>query len=111
MPPKKSGQAALPLTTDSLPSTTLISNAVLLRRILSRLPKDVIVDLVLIWLDHPLCPIHESTDDDDDYFVERETVDEKKAIYESYRDDPNTSRKMVVDKVLGSDWVDFLVSR
>jgi hypothetical protein len=96
------------MTTDSLPSTTLIPNSLSLRRILSRLPKDVVVDLVLVWLDHPLCPIHESTDDEDDYFLERETTDDKRAIYEAYRDDNNVSKKTVIDKILGIDWVCYI---
>ena len=102
MPPKKA--PALPLT-DTLPSTTIIPNSALLRRFLSRLPKSVIIDLVLIWLDHPLCPIHEPLDEEDDYFMQDdETLDEKKALYEDYHGD-NFTKKTVIDRILGNDWV------
>jgi hypothetical protein len=102
MPPKKT--PAMPLT-DTLPSTTIIENSALLRRFLSRLPKSVIIDLVLIWLDHPLCPVQETIDDEDDYFMQDdETLDEKKALYEEYRGD-NFTKKTVIDRILGNDWV------
>jgi hypothetical protein len=105
MPPKKA--AVNSISADTLPSTTLIPNSPSLRRLFTRLPKAVIIDLVLIWLNHPLCPIPETTDDDDDYFMddEEETIDQKAMIYEAYRDDINTPRKIVVDRILGNDWV------
>ena len=103
MPPRQ--ESGMSGSRDSLASTTLIHNSVLLRRILSRLPKDVIVDLVLIWLDHPLCPIHEAVDDDDEFFMENESADDKKTIYESYRNDSNVTKRTVIDKILGKDWV------
>lgn len=102
MPPKKTPTTSL---TDTLPSTTIIENSALLRRFLSRLPKSVIIDLVLIWLDHPLCPVQETIDDEDDYFMQDdETLDEKKALYEDYRGD-NFTKKTVIDRILGNDWV------
>ena len=101
MPPK----IAAPPLSDTLPSTTIIANSAFLRRFLTRLPKSVIIDLVFIWLDHPLCPIHEPIDEEDDYFMQdEETLDEKKALYESYRGD-NFTKKTVIDRILGSDWV------
>jgi Kinetochore protein CHL4 like len=103
MPPKKVPSA---FSTDSLPSTTLIPNSVLLRRFLSRLPKTVLVDLVLIWLDHPLCPVHEPIDEDDDFFMQdEETLDDIRALYVSYRNDSGVSKKIVIDRVLGNEWV------
>lgn len=93
--------------TDTLPSTTLIPNSALLRRFLARLPKSVIVDLVLIWLDHPLCPIHKPLDDEDDDFLDQddETLDDKRSTYGSYRVDTSITKKMVIDRILGFDWV------
>lgn len=106
MPPKRGPSAPL---TDTLPSTTLIPNSALLRRFLSRLPKLVLIDLVLIWLDHPLCPVHESVEDEEDYFMqEDETTEEKKALYEAYRGDNSVSKKIVIDRILGHDWVKTL---
>jgi Kinetochore protein CHL4 like len=103
MPPKKTTAAPL---TDTLPSTTLIPNSALLRRFLSRLPKPVLIDLVLIWLDHPLCPVQEPVDEEEDYFMqEDETTEEKKALYETYRGDSNISKKIVIERILGHDWV------
>jgi hypothetical protein len=104
MPPKKDNP---PSPTDTLPSTTLIPNSALLRRFLTRLPKTVIVDLVLIWLDHPLCPIHQPLDDEDDDFYgqEDETLDDKRTLYEVYRDDTSITKKVVIDRILGIDWV------
>ena len=97
--------------TDSLPSTTLIPTSALLRRFLTRLPKSVIIDLALIWLDHPLCPTHEADDQDEDYFMsDDETLDEKKAVYEEYRGDSIT-KKTVIDRLLGIDWVRLEVLR
>jgi hypothetical protein len=101
MPPKKEAKAT---SGDTLPSTTLIPNSSLLRRFLTRLPKTVIVDLVLIWLDHPLCPTLPN-DEDDDFFDEDESLDDKKAIYETYRDDNSITKKDVIDRILGNDWV------
>lgn len=99
-------EAAADAPSDSLPSTNLIPNSTLLRRSLARLPKSVIVDLVLIWLDHPLCPVRQiAADDDDDYFMEDETLDDKRSIYESYREDANITKKTIIDKILGNDWV------
>jgi hypothetical protein len=107
MPPKKA--AVTVPSTDTLPSTTLIPNSALLRRLFTRLPKPVIIDLVLIWLNHPLCPIHQTTDDEDDFFMEEdESVDQKKLVYEAYRDDITIPRKIVVDRILGIDWVNPL---
>jgi Kinetochore protein CHL4 like len=104
MPPKKENTAS---PTDTLSSTTLIPNSALLRRFLTRLPKTVTIDLVLIWLDHPLCPIHQPLDDEDDDFYgqEDETLDDKKALYEVYRDDTSITKKVVIDRILGIDWV------
>src|SRR5579871_1750608 len=96
--------ASLP-STDSLPSTTLIPNSVLLRRVLSRLPKSVIIDLVLIWLDHPLCPIHEPYDEDEMLMQDDETLDDRKSLYKTYRTDNNVTKKMVMDRLLANDWV------
>jgi hypothetical protein len=102
MPPKKT----MTSTTDTLPSTTLIPNSALLRRFLTRLPKTVIIDLVLIWLDHPLCPIHKPLDEEDEYLMQDdETLDEKKAVYEDYRADNAVTKKTVIDKILSNDWV------
>ena len=103
MPPKKT--STKDVLTDSLPSTRLIPNSAVLRRFLSRLPKSVLIDLVLIWLEHPLCPIQESQDDEDDYFMQDETATDKKGLYESFRDDHNASKKIVIDRILGTDWV------
>ena len=95
-----------PVQTDTLPSTTLIPNSGMLRRFLARLPKSVIVDLVLIWLDHPLCPIPPLTDEDEEIFMhDDESLDDKKALYESYRNDNAVSRKVLIDRILGNDWV------
>jgi hypothetical protein len=103
MPPKKEAAAS---PADSLPSTTLIPNSALLRRFLTRLPKSVIVDLVLIWLDHPLCPIHQAIDEDDDFYdQEDETLADKKLLYEAYRDDSSITKKVIIDRILGIDWV------
>ena len=102
MPPKR----ALPLLpTDTLPSSTLIPTSPLLRRFLTRLPKQVIIDVVLIWLDHPLCPTHEPDDEEDVYMLDDETVDDKKAIYTQYRDNSAVTKGVVVDKILVNDWV------
>jgi hypothetical protein len=61
---------------------------------------------VLIWLNHPLCPIHQTTDDEDDFFMEEdESLDQKRLVYEAYRDDSTIPRKIVVDRILGIDWV------
>src|SRR5436190_15842919 len=93
-------------STDTLPSTTLIPNSALLRRFLTRLPKAVIVELVLIWLDYPLCPLYESADEEEDIFMQDdETLDEKKALYEEYRDNVTTTKKTVIDRILSNDWV------
>jgi len=102
MPPKK---APPPPLRDTLPSSTLIPPSALLRRFLTRLPKSVIIDLVLIWLDHPLCPIHEPDDEEDLYMQDDETLDDKKAIYAEYRDDNVVSKSVVIDKILMNDWV------
>jgi len=103
MPPKKPTQTVL---RDTLPSTTLISNSPSLRKFVSRLPKSVLVDLVLIWLDHPLCPISEPTDDEDEFAMEdQETLDEKRALYQGYGQDPYVTKKIVLDRILGTDWV------
>jgi len=101
MPPKKAFPSPL---RDTLPSSTLIPPSVLLRRFLTRLPKSVIIDLVLIWLDHPLCPIHEP-DEADQYMQDEETLDDKKAIYAEYQDDNAVSKSVVIDKILMNDWV------
>ena len=98
-------ETAADVPSDSLPSTTLIPNSALLRRSLARLPKSVIIDLVLIWLDHPLCPVPQVAADDEDYFMEDETLDDKRSIYESYREDSDITKKTVIDKILGNDWV------
>ena len=55
---------------DTLSSTTLIPSSSLLRRFLARLPKQTLVSLVLIWLEHPLCPLHTAVDDEDEGVVE-----------------------------------------
>ena len=102
MPPKK---APPPPLRDTLPSSTLIPPSALLRRFLTRLPKSVIIDLVSIWLDHPLCPIHEPDDEEDLYMQDDETLDDKKAIYAEYRDDNVVSKSVVIDKILMNDWV------
>jgi len=92
---------------DSLASTTLIPNSAVLRRLLSRLPKPVLVDLALLWLDHRLCPLHGPIDDEDEYFEqsEPETLEDIKARYESFRTDSNASKKVVTDRILGTEWV------
>ena len=102
MPPKK---APPPPLTDTLPSSTLIPTSALLRRFLARLPKQVIIDLVLIWLDHPLCPIHERDDEEDQFMRDDETLDDKKAIYAEYRDNNAIGKSVVIDKILVNDWV------
>jgi hypothetical protein len=105
MPPKIRQPVIEPR--DTLPSTTLIPNSALLRRFLTRLPKPILIDLIVIWLDHPLCPFHQPGDgDEDDIFrQESENSDEKKAIYEAYRDDDGVTKKAIIERVLGVDWV------
>ena len=100
MPPKNGSS---PLLRDTLPSSTIIPPSALLRRFLTRLPKSVLIDLVLIWLDHPLCPIPEP--DEDLYMQDAETLDDKKAIYAEYRDENAASKSVVIDKILMNDWV------
>ena len=104
MPPKTSAPTTM---TDSLPSTTLIPTSPLLRRFIQRLPKATIIDLILIWLDHPLCPIHPPLDDDEDEYLmqDDETLDDRKAVYEEYRVDNDIPKRVVVDRILGNDWV------
>jgi Kinetochore protein CHL4 like len=102
MPPKK---ASSPSLRDTLPSSTLIPPSALLRRFLTRLPKSVLIDLVLIWLDHPLCPIHEPDDEEDQFMQDDETLDDKKAVYTEYRDDNAVAKGVVIDKILMNDWV------
>jgi len=102
MPPKKPPPSPL---RDSLPSSTVIPPSALLRRFLTRLPKSVIIDLVLIWLDHPLCPLHEPDEEADQYMQDDETLDDKKAIYAEYQDDNAVNKSVVVDKILMNDWV------
>jgi len=103
MPPKKPTQTVL---RDTLPSTTLIPNTQSLRKFVSRLPKLVLVDLVLIWLDHPLCPIPEPVDDEDEFVLEdQKTLDEKRALYQEYGQDHYVTKKVVIDRILGTDWV------
>lgn len=102
MPPKK---ASSPPLTDTLPSSTIIPPSALLRRFLTRLPKSVLVDLVLIWLDHPLCPIHEPDEQEDQFMQDDETLDDKKAVYMEYRDNDAVGKGLVIDKILMNDWV------
>jgi len=103
MPPKKPTQT---VPRDTLPSTTLIANTQSLRKFVSRLPKLVLVDLVLIWLDHPLCPIPDPADDEDEFaLADQKTPDEKRALYREYGKDDNVTKKVVVDRILGTDWV------
>jgi hypothetical protein len=91
---------------DTLSSTTLIPPSALLRRFLTRLPKQTLVSLVLIWLDHPLCPIHAPPDDEDEYFMEdEESMADKREIYTAQRSDVNVTKKAVIDRILGQDWV------
>lgn len=78
----------------------------MLRRFLSRLPKQNLVSLVLIWLDHPLCPIHTPLDDDDEYFMEEEeSLEEKREKYVAQKEGVNVTKKAVIDRILGQDWV------
>ena len=91
---------------DTLSSTTLIPPSALLRRFLTRLPKQTLVSLVLIWLDHPLCPIHSPLGDEDEFFMEEEeSMEDKKEIYAAQIDDANITKKAVIDRILGQDWV------
>lgn len=91
---------------DTLSSTTLIPPSALLRRFLARLPKQTLISLVLIWLDHPLCPIHAPPDDEDEYFMEdEESMEDKREIYAAQRDAVNIVKKAVIDRILGQDWV------
>ena len=61
---------------------------------------------MLIWLDHPLCPIHPPPDDEDDYFMEdEESMEDKREIYATQRDNVNITKKAVIDRILGKDWV------
>ena len=106
MPPKETPSTP---SADTLPSTTLIPNSSALRRSLSRLPKPVIVDLVLIWLDHPLCPLPDPVVEEDEFLMQDdETLEEKKAVYEEYRDNNVITKKTVIDRILANDWVAFL---
>jgi hypothetical protein len=89
---------------DLLPSTMLIPNSSLLRRLLSRLPKLVIIDLVLIWLENPLCPIHEADDEENYFMPSDETLEERRALYVDSRD-KGVTKKSVIDRILGNDWV------
>ena len=99
-------QSSVYSSMDTLPSTTLIPPSALLRRFLTRLPKQILVSLVLIWLDHPLCPVHSPSNDDDDYFMDdEESLEEKREIYAAQRDDVNITKKAVIDRILGQDWV------
>jgi hypothetical protein len=102
MPPKK---PAPRVHQDTLPSTTLIPNSANLRRFLTRLPKQVLIDLVLIWLEHPLCPIPGPADEDEFLMDDVETLDGKKTLYQEYAQDDNVGKKIVIDRILGSDWV------
>jgi len=91
---------------DTLSTTTLIPRSGVLRRFLTRLPKQTLVSLVLIWLDHPLCPIHSPLDDEDEYFMEDdESLQDKKDMYLAQRDNESIPKKTVIDRILGQDWV------
>ena len=104
MPPKRTNAN---VSSDTLPSTTLIPTSAILRRFLSRLPKTVLVDLVLLWLDHPLCPIHEPLDDDDSFFDEQpnESIESRKEVYDAYKQDSGFSKNTVIDRILTKEWV------
>jgi hypothetical protein len=70
------------------------------------------VSLVLIWLEHPLCPLHSAMEDEDEYFMEdEESLEDKRAIYAAQGDDANITKKTVIDRILGQDWVLSLDTR
>jgi len=104
MPPKRTNAA---VARDTLPSTTLIPTSAVLRRFLSRLPKSVLVDLVLLWLDNPLSPIHEVDDADDSFFDEEpyQSIEHRREIYEAYKQDNGFSKNTVIDRIFTKEWV------
>jgi Kinetochore protein CHL4 like len=89
---------------DTIPSTQLLRPTPLLRRLLLRLPKSSLLTLVQVWLTHPLCPVSR-LDDPDDVPVEEESLEDKLAVYASYADDVGVSKRVVVDRILFTDWV------
>jgi hypothetical protein len=89
---------------DTLPSTTAIPTSPVLRRFLTRLPKQTLTDLVLIWLDHPLTPLP-PPDDEDEFLDEPDSLDDRKALYGEYAQDSNVTKRVVIDRILGTDWV------
>jgi Kinetochore protein CHL4 like len=98
---------APPPSHDSVASTTLIPNSAVLRRLLSRLPKSAIIDLVLIWLQSPLCPI--DTPDQENYFaIADETLQERMALYEACRD-KSVIKKSIIDRILENEWVQQVI--
>jgi len=45
-------------------------------------------------------------DDEDEYFMEdEESLEDKRAIYAAQGDDANITKKTVIDRILGQDWV------
>ena len=104
MPPKRTDTA---VARDTLPSTTLIPASAVLRRFLTRLPKSVLVDLVLLWLDNPLSPIHEPDDADDSFFDEEpdQSIEHRREIYEAYKQDNGFSKNAVIDRIFTKEWV------
>jgi hypothetical protein len=89
---------------DTLPSTTAIPSSPVLRRFLTRLPKQTLIDLVLIWLDHPLTPLP-PPDEEDEFLDEPESLDDRKAVYAEYAEDTSVTKKVIIDRILGTDWV------
>lgn len=53
-----------------------------------------------------MCPIHAPPDDEDEYFMEdEESMEDKREIYAAQRNDVNITKKAVIDRILGQDWV------
>lgn len=87
-----------------LPNTLVLPHSTAIRRLVSRLSKDSLLELVLTWLDAAKVDLYSpdltSEDEDEDDL----TLDDVRETYEGFKKARNVKGKDVVERIVEREW-------
>jgi len=95
----------------ALPDTHLIPHSPTIQKLLLKSSKNTLCEIVINWLDNPKLgaphPPPEGPDDDDEDTEGELSVEGLKGVYEKMKASTSVTRKAIVERIVGRDWVDF----